>query len=617
MHLVKKRNHMHRVSAFLLLLSIAFHPASATEEKNTVPSILRSATVYRTGAELVHTAAATLPQGSSELIIGDISNAVDLNNLRVSCTNDVTVMSVTFSTEYLKPETVSPFVKKLQDSVESLRKELARLDVLTRSDKELLELLAANKSIGGKNGLSVAELTKMVDYYKQKTVELRTELDTYSERSDKWKQLIARLENQIREEEKKNSKTSGRLILQLMSPMGGTTNFTISYLTTAASWYPFYDLKVNKVNDPLQILYKARLQQTTGLDWKKVKLSLSTSLPDQGGNAPVLKAWFLQFIEPAMHTVVVGYGTSKYGFSANNSVANTLTGQAPGVSVNGSSSVRLRGISTVGSQPPLYILNGVPSGAEEINRIDPNAIASTTVLKDADASAIYGSRAAGGAVVVTTKNDMNDYVSVNDNQMDVTFDIDIPYDVPANGKEQDVVLKDIKAPCSYEYYSAPRMDREAYLLGNVPGWESLHLLPGEANIIVEGTNIGKSFIDPNSTLDTLSLTLGRDKRIVVKKEKVIDYSSVKFLGSSKKQVFTYEITVRNNRKEKVQLLLKDQHPISTDKEIEEELLESSGAVVNNDTGILTWKMELAPGETRKFRISYSVKYPKDKSININ
>jgi uncharacterized protein (TIGR02231 family) len=189
--------------------------------------------------------------------------------------------------------------------------------------------------------------------------------------------------------------------------------------------------------------------------------------------------------------------------------------------------------------------------------------------------------------------------------------------VPANGKEQDVVLRDIKAPCSYEYYSAPRVDKEAYLLGNVPGWEGLHLLPGEANIIVEGTNIGKSFIDPNSTQDTLSLTLGRDKRIVVKKEKITDYSSVKFLGSSKKQVFTYEITVRNNRKEKVQMLLKDQHPVSTDKEIEEELLESSGAAINRDTGILTWKLELNPGETKKYRVSYSIKYPKDKSININ
>lgn len=596
-----------------MLLSIAFHPASSTEEKNTVPSVLRSATVYRTGAELVHTASATLPQGSSELIIGDISNTVDPNNLRVSCTNDVTVMSVTFSTEYLKPETVTPFVKKLQDSVEFIRKELTRLDVLTRSDNELLEVLAANKSIGGKDGLSVAELAKMVDYYKQKTVELRTELNTYGEKGDKWKQLIAKLENQIKEEEKKNSKTSGRLILQLMSPSGGTADFTISYLTTAASWYPFYDLKVNKVNDPLQILYKARLEQTTGLDWKKVKLSLSTSLPNQGGNAPILQAWFLQFIEPA----VVGYYKS-YNFSGNSSTANTLTGLTPGLSVNSASSqsLRMRGTSTTGEQP-LYIINGVAASAEDYNKIDPKAIASLNVLKDSEATAIYGARAGAGAIVVTTKNEMNDYVSVSDNQMDVTFDIDMPYDVPANGKEQDVVLRDIKAPCSYEYYSAPCMDKEAYLLGNVPGWEGLHLLPGEANIIVEGTNIGKSFIDPNSTQDTLSLTLGRDKRIVVKKEKIADYSSVKFLGSSKKQVFTYEITVRNNRKEKVQLLLKDQHPISTDKEIEEELLESSGAVVNRDTGILTWKMELDPGETKKYRVSYSVKYPKDKRININ
>jgi hypothetical protein len=117
--------------------------------------------------------------------------------------------------------------------------------------------------------------------------------------------------------------------------------------------------------------------------------------------------------------------------------------------------------------------------------------------------------------------------------------------------------------------------------------------------------------------DTLNLTLGRDKRIVVKKEKVVDYSSVKFLGSNKKQVFTYEITVRNNRKEKIQMLLKDQYPISTDKEIEEELLQHDGATVNTDTGILTWKLELAAGETRKYRVSYSVKYPKDKNVNIN
>jgi uncharacterized protein (TIGR02231 family) len=201
--------------------------------------------------------------------------------------------------------------------------------------------------------------------------------------------------------------------------------------------------------------------------------------------------------------------------------------------------------------------------------------------------------------------------------MDVVFDIDIPYDVPGNGKEQRVVLKEYQLPCTYQYYAAPRIDKDAYLLGQVQGWEKLNLLPGEASIMVGGTYIGKSFIDAGSLQDTLNLTLGRDKRIVIRKEKVVDYSSVKFLGSNKKQVFTYEITVRNNKKEKASLILKDQYPISTDKEIEDELLESSGATVNTDTGILTWKMELAPGESRKFRISYSVKYPKDKSLNMN
>lgn len=115
----------------------------------------------------------------------------------------------------------------------------------------------------------------------------------------------------------------------------------------------------------------------------------------------------------------------------------------------------------------------------------------------------------------------------------------------------------------------------------------------------------------------MNLTLGRDKRVVVRREKVVDYSSVKFLGSNKKQISTYELTVKNNKKEKIQLLLKDQYPISSFKDIEEELLDSGGAEVNKDTGVLTWKLQLAPGESKKYRISCSVKYPKEKTVNVN
>jgi len=163
-------------------------------------------------------------------------------------------------------------------------------------------------------------------------------------------------------------------------------------------------------------------------------------------------------------------------------------------------------------------------------------------------------------------------------------------------------------PAFYKYYSAPRLDKESYLLGEIADWEKLNLLPGEANIIFEGTFIGKSVIDPLSTMDTLNLTLGKDKRVVVKREKLVDFST---------EIFTYEITVKNNKKEKITMLLKDQYPISTNKDIEVELLESNGAANNTEIGVLTWAVNLEPGETKKYRVSYSAKYPKDKVVNIN
>ncbi|GGA87587.1 DUF4139 domain-containing protein [Puia dinghuensis] len=548
---------MRPLTFLVFLFNLSLLSATAEEGQHVVSSTLRSATVYRSGAELVHTAIAHLDRGANELVIGDLSNAIDISSVRVTCSSNVTVMSVTFSTDYLRPETVSRFVKKLQDSIAAIKKELTRLEVLSKSAGELLEVLNGNKTVGGTNtGVSVVELAKMIDYQRQKQVEIRMDISGYNERTTELNQLAYRLDSQIKEEEKKKASTGGSLVLQLLSPSAGPCDLTVSYLTTAAHWEPSYDLKVINSNDPLHLFYKAQVVQTSGIDWKQVKLSLSTSLPSQGGNAPVLKARFLRFVE-AMRAV---------GYFAAPSPANTLD-----------------------------------------NKISGNyktlALQESVVIR--------------GAASVGAKDELGDYVTLNDRTMDAVFDIDIPYDVPGNGMEQGVVLKEYQLPCVYQYYAAPGVDKDAYLLGQLTGWEKLNLLPGEASIMVEGTYIGKSRIDPGSIQDTLNLTLGRDKRIVVKREKLVDYSSVKFLGSSKKQVYTFLITVRNNKKEKARMILKDQYPLSTDKDIETELLDSSGAVVNPDTGILTWNLELAPGESRSYRISYSVKYPKDKVLNIN
>ena len=266
---------------------------------------------------------------------------------------------------------------------------------------------------------------------------------------------------------------------------------------------------------------------------------------------------------------------------------------------------------------PVYIVNGNIISDEAFAQINPNAIKKIEVLKSKAATAIYGSSAAGGATVVVLKDGLEDYVSVAGNALNVNFDIDMPYDVPTNGKEQTATLQVVDANTLYQHYAVPKLDADAYLLAQLPDWEKLNLLPGEANIILEGVYVGKTFIDPNATADTLNLTLGHDKRVVIKREKLTDFSSVKFLGSNKLQKFTYEITVKNNKSETINLLLKDQYPLSTNKDIEVELTESADAEINKDLGVLNWKLSLAPNETKKIRFSYSIKYPKDKTINLN
>ncbi len=60
---------------------------------------------------------------------------------------------------------------------------------------------------------------------------------------------------------------------------------------------------------------------------------------------------------------------------------------------------------------------------------------------------------------------ISNYTSINENQLNVSFDIDIPYDILSNGKVHSVALKEIKLPATYKYYAAPRVDKEAFLLG--------------------------------------------------------------------------------------------------------------------------------------------------------
>ncbi len=595
----------------------------ANEDRPVTKATLDAVTVYRAGAEMVHSAKINLAKGNAEIIIENLSNAIEINSVQLKTSDNVTVMGIEFNTDYLKDEIKNTRTKMLEDSAEKINTAIDKIKLEESITADLLTVLKANKEIKGtQTGLSVAELMKLMDYYKIKSAELQAELLQLKQKKDKLGKLAEKVAAQIAEEEKKNNKSTGNLVLQLNCAIAGKYDFIITYITNNAYWNAFYDLKATSVTAPLKLIYRAKIFQTTGIDWKQVKLALSTSTPTQTGNAPVFKAWFLSYINPVeKYNRDLSMMNSIQSFNQS-SFKKESSGAAAGVELNEvvttGYGIKIRGTRSVtGNTAPIYMVNGVQMEAGSIASIDKNTIKDIQVLQSPAASAIYGARGNNGVIVITLKDGLDDYISVADRELDVIFTIELPYDVPTNGKAQTATLKEYDVPAIYKYYAVPKLDKDAFLLAEVADWEGLNLLPGDANIIFEGTYIGKSFIDPSSTNDTINLTMGRDKRVVVKREKLKDFSSVKFLGTNKKQIFTYEITIKNNKKDAIDMLLKDQYPVSQNKEVEVELLESADAAVNDETGVLTWKLKLPPGEVRKIRISYSVKYPKDKVLNLN
>jgi len=159
----------------------------ANDERNIVPSELKNATVYKSGAELTHSANATLKQGNNELVIDNIANQLDINSIQIKTASAVTLMGIEFNNNYLIPVEKSSRVKMLEDSVERLQTKRTDLSNALANNDELYQVLKTNRDIKGtQTGMSVLELTKLMDYYKIKLVEIQ---ETKSALQEKMKKI--------------------------------------------------------------------------------------------------------------------------------------------------------------------------------------------------------------------------------------------------------------------------------------------------------------------------------------------------------------------------------------------------------------------------------------------
>ena len=274
-----------------LLLTLLISAISFAQKPIFASAKVKSATVYFNAAELQQTTTVNLPVGTSEIVIKNVADYLNENTIQIGAPSSVTVLSVQFTQNYISEYEIdesNPAIKKVRDSITLVQKEIKKIQIETYSHQQTIGLLDNNQTVAGANsGLSVTELIKLVDYYKAKRTELDNAVVSLQEKEANWNKKLKALNDKLVINTQKEDKTSkGKLVLQVMNEIAGNVNLDINYITNSATWNPFYDLRVDNVKDPINMMYKAQVTQNSGIDWKKVKLTLSSGNPNQNNQAP-------------------------------------------------------------------------------------------------------------------------------------------------------------------------------------------------------------------------------------------------------------------------------------------------------------------------------------------
>jgi uncharacterized protein (TIGR02231 family) len=177
-----------------------------------------------------------------------------------------------------------------------------------------------------------------------------------------------------------------------------------------------------------------------------------------------------------------------------------------------------------------------------------------------------------------------------------------------------VDLKNYQIDASYRYAVVPKLDNDAFLIAEIADWSKYSLLQGESNLYFEDGFVGRSILDGSSLQDTLEISMGRDRSIVIQREKNDEFSKKRTIGSNITETREYKITVKNNKSQAVTINVEDQIPVSVNSDITVEALALSGGTLDPQTGLVTWTITLQPGAQQELKLQYEVKYPKREKV---
>jgi uncharacterized protein (TIGR02231 family) len=546
---------------FILIAAAVVGHSAQAQTPNTVSGKIEKVTVFRQSAKLNGSATASVQSGTQEVVITDLTNNAVQQSLQVKLGSaQAHLLSATFRVNYLKINTATARLKILRDSVKMIVNETNavtdQLQVNT-DEMDIIKKTAENRLGGTEKGASFEDIKNIADFYQKRLNELHITQRKLTQKTQELNELQNKYQMTINTLDGQRTKPVGEIVLKMDMDAAATFPIEFSILTNAASWTPIYDLKAAEGNKPLQLVYKANIQQSSGYDWKDVQLLVSSGNPNVDNTLPKLEARYVDF----MQVQAVAYGQIQKNTAKESSNEPQQIQQ-----------------QMLANNDNMAVYDKISLGDYSLNMPPPPPPNAT----DAGAT--------------------------------IEMEIERKQTIPSDAQVHLLEVNKFEIPVTYEYQTVPRKEHAAFLLAKITNFGQYNLIAGTANLFFNETYVGQSDINPSVTSDTLYFSMGRDEKVVVKRAKLKDLTATKLFSNTKKETVGYETVIRNNKSVAVDLEILDNIPISRQKDVVVEIEEKTGAEFFPDYGEVVWNMRLNPGETKKITLIYTIKYPKNQRV---
>lgn len=552
------------------LLSIVLFSVSAqATEEEIVKSSISKVTVYSQGAQIFRTAQYSIGKGVTEVIIEGVSPYIDANSLQVNATGSVVILDSKYSVFYPSPSTtpLEGLPLKIRNSIRFLEDSLKNITFDIQEFQDEIDVLVATKNILANNGAmrgqgkvndSINLLKQAVEYYSIKMLEINKRIQKLTRSRGLLDEKKAGMNQRLIDFRNHQNSVNGK------KPTGPIQRITITLKAD--------DLAKGKIDVSYLVnnagwtpIYDLRSESTSG----KINLNYKAQVFQNTGvdwedvrlnistNNP-----YLNKTKPELNPWYVDYYNYQTYYQNKPS--------APGAKV---------------------------TNTRAQDRYD--AISKESIAQE-EVSAAYADQ----------------FTQLVEHMISAEFRIDLPYTIKSNNQVHMVLVKNVDIDANYKYYTVPKYDNGVYLVAQLSKLDELQLVPAKANIFFEGTYMGETYIDPTTMEDTLSLSLGKDPNIIVKRTLLQKELKEKIVGTKKERTFSYSIEVKNLKSTSIDIIVQDQFPITQNADIEINKIELGKGKINDRTGLIEWEFTLKPKVSKDIQFSYQIKHDKDQNINL-